>query len=195
MEFLRLIIRKIVHWAMTPNFKFASRGQNVCLGYSFFVNFPDRLYLENDISIGAYASINSLGGVRIRSGTIIGPYLHVYSANHRYLDSKLLPFDQDHYLKPVEIGENVWIGGDVIILPGVLIGEGAVIGAGSVVVKDVGAGDVVAGNPARTIKKRDMELYYDLKAKNAVFLRFILQNNLTMTDAVNEIGEIPKKWS
>lgn len=195
MEILRTFIRKIVHWAMTPNYKFATCGSNVRIGYGFFVNYPDRLYFENDISIGAYASINSLGGVKIRSGTIIGPYCHVYSANHRYFDSKLLPFDQDQYLNPVEIGENVWIGVDVIILPGVSIKEGAVIGAGSVVVKDVEAGHVVAGNPAKTIKKRDMEHYIDLKSKNSIFMNFIHTNKLSMKSFINEIGKIPADWN
>jgi maltose O-acetyltransferase len=49
----------------------------------------------------------------------------------------------------VRIGSDVWIGGGAIILPGVTIGDGAVIGAGSVVTRDVGAGLIVAGNPAR----------------------------------------------
>ena len=54
----------------------------------------------------------------------------------------------------IVIGNDVWIGGRVIILPGVKIGEGAIIGAGSVVTKDVSEYDVVAGNPARVIKNR-----------------------------------------
>lgn len=56
--------------------------------------------------------------------------------------------------RPVVIGNDVWIGGRVIILPGVKIGDGAIIGAGSVVTKDVSEYDVVAGNPARVIKDR-----------------------------------------
>ena len=56
--------------------------------------------------------------------------------------------------RPVVIGNDVWIGGRVIILPGVKIGDGAIIGAGSVVTKDVSEYDVVAGNPARVIKNR-----------------------------------------
>jgi maltose O-acetyltransferase len=51
--------------------------------------------------------------------------------------------------RPVRIGRDVWIGGGAIILPGVTIGDGALIGAGSVVTRDVGAGVMVAGNPAR----------------------------------------------
>ena len=56
--------------------------------------------------------------------------------------------------RPVVIGNDVWIGGRVIILPGVKIGDGAIVGAGSVVTRDVSEYDIVAGNPARVIKNR-----------------------------------------
>ena len=55
--------------------------------------------------------------------------------------------------KPIDIGEDCWFGGNVIVLPGVTIGRGVTVGAGSVVTKDVPAFHVVAGNPARIIKK------------------------------------------
>ena len=56
-------------------------------------------------------------------------------------------------LKPVAIGNNVWIGCKAIILKGVTIGEGAVVAAGSVVTKDVAPFTLVAGNPARVIRE------------------------------------------
>ena len=55
--------------------------------------------------------------------------------------------------KPVTIGHNVWLGGPCIICPGVAIGDNSVVGAGSVVVRDVPANQVAAGNPCRVIKK------------------------------------------
>ncbi|WP_290378876.1 DapH/DapD/GlmU-related protein, partial [Paramuribaculum intestinale] len=58
----------------------------------------------------------------------------------------------DEWAEPVTIGDNVWIGGCVTILPGVTVGHGAVIGAGSVVTKDVAPHTVVAGNPAGVIR-------------------------------------------
>ena len=63
----------------------------------------------------------------------------------------------------VTIGNNVWIGGNVVICPGVTIGDNAVIGAGSVVTKDIPAWSVAAGNPCRVIRKiteDDREKYY-----------------------------------
>jgi maltose O-acetyltransferase len=59
----------------------------------------------------------------------------------------------DETAHPVVIEDNVWIGGGAILLPGITIGAGAIIGAGAVVTRDVAAGDRVAGNPARSIKK------------------------------------------
>ena len=57
------------------------------------------------------------------------------------------------YAKPIIIGNNVWIGGNVCVLPGVTIGDNVVIGAGSVVNRDIASNTVAVGNPCRVIKK------------------------------------------
>ena len=59
----------------------------------------------------------------------------------------------DEFALPIQIEDNVWIGGSAIILPGVTVGKDAVVGAGAVVSRDVPAGAVVVGNPARVIRQ------------------------------------------
>lgn len=59
------------------------------------------------------------------------------------------------YARPITVGDNVWIGGNVCVLPGVTIGDNCVIGAGSVVTRDIPAGSVAAGNPCRVIRSVD----------------------------------------
>ena len=88
--------------------------------------------------------------ITIGSHVFIGPNLGAYTAVH-----PLVAEERNQGLEralPIVIGDNVWIGGDVTILPGVTIGAEAVIGAGSVVTKDVPAGVVAAGNPCRVLR-------------------------------------------
>lgn len=57
------------------------------------------------------------------------------------------------YAKPIKVGNNVWIGGNVVVLPGVAIGDNTIVGAGSVVTKDIPPNVVAVGNPCRVIKE------------------------------------------
>ncbi len=89
--------------------------------------------------------------VKLGNGVLLGPYVQIYTATH-----PLDPVERasmKEYGKSVEIGENVWIGGNSIICPGVKIGKNSVIGAGSVVVKDIPEGVLAAGNPCKVIKE------------------------------------------
>lgn len=89
--------------------------------------------------------------VRIGDNVWIAPNVGIYAAGH--------PFDVKdridgwEYAYPVTIGNNVWIGGGVSIIGGVTIGDDAVVAAGSVVIRDVPPGTLVAGNPARVVRR------------------------------------------
>lgn len=93
--------------------------------------------------------------VTIGSDVLMGPDVVIYSGGHAYEDPKT-PINLQGSIpsRPVRIGDDVWIGTRVVILPGVTIGNGAVVGANSVVTKSVPEYAVVAGNPARFIKWR-----------------------------------------
>ena len=94
--------------------------------------------------------------ITVGSRTLIGPNCSFYTATH-----PVDPFVRNGLTgpeggKPIVIGEDCWIGGNVIIVGGVTIGRGVTVGAGSVVTKDVPDFVVVAGNPAKVIKKLDV---------------------------------------
>lgn len=106
----------------------------------------DRVVMSRGVHLVAFASI------RIGAGTMIGEYTSIRDANHRYRDNRQLR-DADHEAQPVTIGNEVWIGRGAIVLPGVEIGDRAVVGANAVVTRNVAAGSVVAGAPARPISR------------------------------------------
>lgn len=114
-------------------------GYNIRLGRNAFINF-NCVFLD-------------CASIEIGDNLQMGPAVQIYTATH--------PLEADvrrsglEYARPVSIGHDVWIGGGAIILPGVTIGDRSVIGAGSVVVHDVPAAKVVAGNPARIIRELD----------------------------------------
>ena len=94
-------------------------------------------------------------GVSIGDNVMMGPECLFYTSNHR-IEATDIPMNKQGYdgLHPIIIGNDVWIGARVIILPGVHVGDGSVIGAGSVVIHDVEPYSVIAGNPAKLISKR-----------------------------------------
>lgn len=90
----------------------------------------------------------------IEEDVLIGCGVHVYVNNHYFEDTSIPIYEQGYYpTKCVKIKKGSWIGANAIILNGVEIGENSVVGAGSIVTKSVPKHVVVAGNPARIIKK------------------------------------------
>ena len=124
------------------------------------VNIEPHTIFNHALSIGDNSGIGEFseiyGEVTIGSDVMMGTNCIIYSRNHAFarLD---IPMWQQGFSnsKPVIIGNDVWIGGRVTILPGVNIGNGAIIGAASVVTKDVPSYAIVGGNPARIIKYRN----------------------------------------
>lgn len=150
----------------------ASAGRNIhlCRGYS--ISSPNKLSIGSNTWIGENLFAKCEGGLIIGNGVIISRGVEIWTANHNYdsEDLQSLPYDRRFILKPVNIGDNVWIGSRVTIIPGVSIGEGAVIGAGAVVTHDIPPLAVAGGNPAKVIKYRNQEVYEKLKSEKRIYL-------------------------
>ncbi len=131
---------------------FADIGQDCFVEAPFHCAYGINLSLADRVYVNAGCTMLDTAPVRIGSGTMLGPAVHVYCAEHA--KDPALRAQGLEIAHPVTIGENVWIGGGAIILPGVTIGDHAIVGAGSVVTKDVAPGETVAGNPARPIRPR-----------------------------------------
>lgn len=124
------------------------------------VNIEKNATFSTHVCLGDYSGIGVnawIGGkCTIGKYVMMGPNCTIYSQNHDFSDISIpmavQGFSEE---KEVEIGDDVWIGGNVTILPGVKIGSHAVIGACSVVTKDVPEYAVVAGNPAQVKKFRN----------------------------------------
>ena len=122
-------------------------GWNIEVGENFFAN--DNL------------TILDVGKVTIGKNVMIAPNVSIYTAGHPvHPDSRNSGYE---YGIPITIGDNVWIGGSVVILPGVTIGSNTVVGAGAVVTHDLPAGVVAVGNPARILREvgeHDKKFYH-----------------------------------
>ncbi|NLR31637.1 sugar O-acetyltransferase [Levilactobacillus tujiorum] len=116
-------------------------GYNIHVGDNFFANFDCILLDTCEITIG--------------DNVLLAPRVQIYTAGHPFNIA-----DRTSWLgngAPVTIGNNCWIGGNAVIVPGVTIGNNVIVGGGAVVTKSFGDNVVLAGNPARVIKRLDAE--------------------------------------
>jgi acetyltransferase-like isoleucine patch superfamily enzyme len=137
--------------------RFASYGAGASFDpVSSTITGHEFIHLGDGVFIGPHAHI-SADGVEIVIGadTVIGPGFYAIAGDHRF-DQPGIAFRESErgVNEPIRIGANVWIGARVTVLKGVTIGDGAVIGAGSVVTRDVDSCLVVAGVPARVVRRR-----------------------------------------
>lgn len=111
-------------------------GVNIRVGDRFFANFHFTVLDEALVTIG--------------DDVFIGPNVSLYTACHS--TDSVERNTRNEWARPITIGNNVWIGGSVTVLPGVTIGNNCTIGAGSVVVHDIPDNSIAVGNPCRVIK-------------------------------------------
>lgn len=135
------ILKKILGKYVDENFRIeqpfmCDYGYNIEIGKNFYANHNLIILDANKVKFG--------------DNVFIAPNCGFYTAGHplNYKERN----QGLEYAKPITVGNNVWIGGNVVILPGVTIGSNVVIGAGTIVNKDIPDNVVVVGNPVRVIK-------------------------------------------
>ena len=130
---------------------FGSCGQNIIVNQPFRCDFGCNIHVGENFFANFNLTVLDEAEVRIGNNAFIGPNVSIYTACHPLDAPTRNTFAE--WAEPVIIGDNVWIGGSVTILPGVTIGDNVVIGAGSVVCRDLPSDCVAAGNPAKVIKR------------------------------------------
>lgn len=126
------------------------------LGEGAEVRPPLQVDLGDNITIGARTFVNfnltalDVAAITVGEDCQIGPNVQLLTPTHPLEPQPRR--DKLEAARPITLGDNVWLGGGVIVCPGVTIGDNSVIGAGSVVTRDVPANVVAVGNPARPIR-------------------------------------------
>ena len=125
---------------------FCDFGENINIGKNFYANFN--------------FTVLDCGNVTIGDDVFIGPNVSILTPVHPFRwQQRNIRFKEDgtpfnyEYAKPVTIGNNCWLAGNVTVIGGVTIGEGCVIGAGSVVTRDIPANSLAVGNPCRVLRQ------------------------------------------
>ncbi len=156
-------------------------GYNIFVGENFYANFNCTFLDVSTIEIG--------------DNCMFTPNVQLYTATH-----PLHPVKRNsglEYAKPIKIGDNVWLGGGVIVTPGVTLGNNVVVGAGSVVTKSFPDNVVIAGNPARIIKTVEEEPLEEsletLRQKIDTIDRELVALLEKRMDTVTKIGQVKKE--
>ena len=136
-------------------------GEDVCVEQPFRCDYGKNIEVGNNFFANYNCVILDVAKVTIGKNVMFAPNVSIYTAGHPlHPDSRNSGYE---YGIPVTIGDNVWVGGSVVINPGVKIGNNVVIGSGSVVTKDIPDNVIAVGNPCRVIREiteEDRKYYY-----------------------------------
>lgn len=131
----------------------AKLGRECSVLKSVSISYPERLTIGNQSGLGLRTVINCHAEVNIGNRVLMGPEVMIFTANHKWNETEKTFYKQGFHAKPINIGDDTWVGARAIILPGVTIGKGVIIAAGAVVNSDVPDYFIVGGVPAKFIKK------------------------------------------
>lgn len=146
----------------------SAKVERTCARHGGMIHANFKTHVSKSTYLGRNVHFNGMqiygtGTVRIGDNFHSGPECVIFTQNHNYDNGDAVPYDKTYVVREVSIGDNVWLGTRVMILPGVSIGEGAIIQAGSVVVSDIPACAIAGGHPARVFSHRDTQHYHGLK--------------------------------
>lgn len=119
--------------------------------------------IGKNVQINDYVHIGAVGSITIGDNVLMASKIYISDHNHGSYDELIsdhpmsIPIERKAICKPVIIGDNVWLGESVCVLPGVTIGEGSIIGALSVVTKTIPPFSIAVGSPARVVKQYDFK--------------------------------------
>jgi acetyltransferase-like isoleucine patch superfamily enzyme len=119
-----------------------------------FRDLPDAgIWVGDNCFIGEFCLIRGQGGVRIGDSVLLAPRVQILAVDHLFDDPTRPVIQQGISAKGIVVEDGAWIGAGAIVLDGVQVGVGAVVGAGAVVTRDVPPRTLVAGVPARLVRK------------------------------------------
>ncbi len=134
-------------------FKCCGAGINIHEGTRF--RGIHKLKVGSNVEIGVDNFIQASGGISLGNDVMLGPGVKIWSNNHNFEDFNLPINQQGYHYKEVQIGDGVWLGANVFVMPGAVIPKGCVVSAGSVIgAKKIPEYSIVAGNPCRVIGNR-----------------------------------------
>lgn len=130
---------------------FGGTGVSFVIEPPFHCDYGYNIYIGENFCANYNCTILDCAKVIIGDNVLFGPNVSLFTAAHPlYFQERLEGWE---YAYPIVIGDNVWLGGGVIVNPGLKIGNNAVIGSGSVLTKDIPADTLAAGNPCRVIRE------------------------------------------
>lgn len=125
-------------------------GDSSIIEPNFFCDYGYNIEFDGFVYVNHNSVFLDCAKIKIGADTFIGPNCGLYTAVHPTNAKDRVAGKE--WARPITIGNGVWLGGNVVVLPGVTIGDRAVIGAGSVVTKDIPPDMVAVGNPCKVIK-------------------------------------------
>ena len=139
---------------ISNNFHMTEIGKINKLDESITINKPKNIKIGNNNFIGKNVHLIAHDKITIGNNCAIAADCKFITRNHGYSDKNILIVEQPYIYQPINIGDDVWFGYNVIVLPGVNIGNGCVVASGSVVNKSFPEYSVIGGVPAKLLKKR-----------------------------------------